>query len=177
MTKNLHGNVCFLGLGSNLNDPIKQLKKSIQHLNKLPQTTVIEISNFYRSKAWGVTEQNDFINTVVKINTALRPKLLLNKVKKIEYQLMQRQINKRWHSRVIDIDLLIWGNITMNRADLVLPHPWISERCFVIQPLLELKPKLPAYLLKQITKHQLKHSCLSQLTSVKKPQMAGLTFK
>ncbi len=169
-----HGDDCFLGLGSNSNDPINQLRTSIKHLNHLPRTQVVGVSNFYRSKAWGVTDQDDFINAVVKINTKLKPKLLLKEVKKIEYHLMQRQVSKRWHSRVIDIDLLICGTTTMNRADLILPHPWISERCFVIQPLLELNPKLPLNLLQQITKQPLTPPCSEQLFMIKKPKIAEI---
>lgn len=168
---------CYLGLGSNLNEPVNQIRTSIGHLNNLPRTAVIETSNFYRSKAWGVTDQNDFTNAVVKINTRLKPRQLLKEVKKIEYNLMQRQLNQRWHSRVIDIDLLIYGTTSLNRNDLILPHPWISERCFVIQPLLELKPHLPKHLLQQLTKHLINHSCSDQLILIKKPEFARIKPK
>ena len=173
MTSTSLGIDCYLGLGSNLNNPINQLNTGIQHLNKLRQTQVIGISNFYRSEPWGVIDQNDFVNAVVKINTRLKPKQLLKEVEKIEYRLMQRQNSARWHSRVIDIDLLLCGHETMNRDDLKLPHPWISERCFVIQPLSELKPILPTDLTRKITHHRKNHQCSSQLIKINKPKITG----
>ncbi|TDR22793.1 2-amino-4-hydroxy-6-hydroxymethyldihydropteridine diphosphokinase [Marinicella litoralis] len=168
------GHDCFLGLGSNLKNPVAQIRTSIEHLHHLPCTQIIKVSNFYRSKAWGVTEQNDFINAAVKINTTLKPLALLKKVKTIEYRLMQRQLTQRWHSRVIDIDLLIYGTSVINRAELAIPHPWISERCFVIEPLLELKPQMPVDLIQKITQHRKNHQCADHLIKTHKPEISCL---
>ncbi|MCB1582712.1 MAG: 2-amino-4-hydroxy-6-hydroxymethyldihydropteridine diphosphokinase [Marinicella sp.] len=163
-------NIAYLGLGSNLNQPLKQISSSLQHLNNLPNTQITALANFYQSKPWGVEDQPDFINTAIKIETALKPLALLKAIKIIEYRLMRRQINQRWFSRVIDIDILLWNQITFNRENLKIPHPWIADRCFVIQPLAELAPTLPAALQQLITKHQKKHPCLSTLKPLKTPE-------
>ncbi len=165
---------CYLGLGSNLNQPVKQIRTCIKHLAQLPNTQVIATSNLYRSKAWGVTEQNDFVNAVVKVQTSLTPMLLLKLIKTIEYRLMRRQANLRWHSRVIDIDILLYDHSNVQRKELTVPHPWISERCFVIKPLLELKPKLPATLFKKLEQHSNNHQCTDQLIKIKHPNTMNL---
>ncbi len=142
---------CYLGLGSNLNNPIKQLNTAIIHIDNLPHTEFIQSATWYQSKAWGVTDQNDFINTVIEIQTCLTPLALLKAVKTIEYRLMQRQATIKWHARTIDIDILLYGKISLNRKQLIIPHPLIAERSFVVQPLLQLKPNLPINLKKQLS--------------------------
>jgi 2-amino-4-hydroxy-6-hydroxymethyldihydropteridine diphosphokinase len=160
---------CYLALGSNLNHPIQQIKKCLQHLNRLPKTSVVALANLYQSKPWGVENQPDFINTVVKIKTSIKPMALLKAVKTIEYRLMQRKANHRWHSRVIDIDLLLWDNLVLNRDTLTIPHPLISARCFVVQPLMELSPDLPVNLKTQLLTHQKKHHCVESMKLIKTP--------
>ena len=142
--------IYHLGLGSNLNNPLRQLHRAINHLNRLPDSAVIQCSQFYRSAPWGVTDQPDFINAAVTLQSRLTPMMLLKHIKIIEYRLMGRQPNARWHSRVIDIDLLLHDDHSLNRTGLQVPHPLITERSFVIRPLLELKPKLPAPLKRQL---------------------------
>lgn len=150
MPRTNNANSCFLGLGSNLDDPIKQLLIAIKHISCLPQTDYIQSATWYQSKPWGVSEQNDFINTVVEIQTSLTPLNLLKAIKVVEYRLMQRQINKKWHARKIDIDILLYGKLRMHREQLIIPHPLIAERAFVHFPLLELKPFLPFSLKKKL---------------------------
>ena len=133
-----NANSCFLGLGSNLNNPSKQLKVAIKHINNLTNTRIIKLAPWYQSKAWGVTEQHDFVNTVIEIQTKLTPLALLKAIKNIEYRLMHRQSNKKWHARVIDIDILLFGNQKINRKQLTIPHPWIADRPFVWIPLFKL---------------------------------------
>ena len=166
----LSANTVYLGIGSNLNQPIKQISRSLQHLTNLPETRITALANLYQSKPWGVEEQPDFINTAIKIETALKPLALLKAIKIIEYRLMQRQINQRWYTRVIDIDILLWNQIPFHRKNLQIPHPWIADRCFVIQPLTELAPALPVSLQQLINKHQQKHHCLSTLKQLKTPE-------
>lgn len=145
---------CFLGLGSNLDDPIKQLKTAIKHLGRLRHTCYIQSASWYQTKAWGVTAQNDFTNTVVEIRTGLTPMALLKAIKVIEYRLMNRQPNKKWHARKIDIDILIYGRHRVNRKQLIIPHPLISERLFVSKPLLQLRPDMPFALKQQLLNSQ-----------------------
>ncbi len=161
--------LAYLGLGSNLNNPLRQIGRCINHLSHLPNTQVIQLANLYQSTPWGVENQPNFINTVVCIETSLTPLVLLKAVKTIEYRLMQRQVNQRWHSRVIDIDLLLMDGIVLNRKELIIPHPWIAERCFVIQPLLELSPRLPVKLQQQLTHFLKEHRCSETITPIKTP--------
>jgi len=145
----------YLGLGSNQDHPQKQLTKAIHHISRLPGTDIITFSPRYRTRAWGVTDQADFINTVLVINTSEKPLGLLNKIKKIEYRLMGRQKNLRWHQRCIDIDILYYVNKPYHRRQLQLPHPLIPERCFVLRPLMDTKPiKLPISIKRVITRHK-----------------------
>jgi 2-amino-4-hydroxy-6-hydroxymethyldihydropteridine diphosphokinase len=153
MPKSSNSTNCFLGLGSNLNTPKKQLNIAIKHIGKLPQTRYIQSANWYLSKAWGVTDQNDFINTVIEIQTSLTPLALLKAIKIIEYRLMQRQVNKKWHARKIDIDILLYGRQRICRRELTIPHPLIAERIFVSEPLLQMKPYLPVSLKQQLKKN------------------------
>ncbi len=146
----IHTKNCFLGLGSNLKNPTKQLKVAIKHINNLPRTKIIKLAPWYQSKAWGVTDQHDFINTVIEIRTLLTPMALLKAIKTIEYRLMHRQFNQRWHARVIDIDILLVGRQLINRKELTIPHPWIAQRPFVWLPLLKLKANLPLSLRKKL---------------------------
>lgn len=159
---------CYLALGSNLNEPLQQIRICLQRLNCLPHTYITGLANLYQSKPWGIEDQPDFINTVVKINTSIKPLALLKAVKIIEYRLMQRQVNQRWHSRVIDIDLLLWDTQVMNRDNLTLPHPFIAARCFVLRPLLELSPDLPIKLKQQIN-HQIKPCVNEPMTLIRTP--------
>ena len=163
MPKPNNSNRCFLGLGSNLNNPIKQLKVAIRHISHLPQTQYIQSANWFQSKAWGVTEQNDFVNTVIEIHTSLSPMALLKAIKIIEYRLMQRQVNKKWHARKIDIDILLYGRQRLSRQQLTIPHPFIAERSFVREPLLQLKPFLPISLRQQLINNLKSHTVESNL--------------
>jgi len=110
-----------------------------------------------------VIEQNDFVNTVIEINTSLTPLALLKAIKIIEYRLMQRQINKKWHARKIDIDILLYAQQKIHRKQLIIPHPFIAERPFVWKPLLQLKPFLPASLKQKLQHDFEKNSTESKL--------------
>jgi 2-amino-4-hydroxy-6-hydroxymethyldihydropteridine diphosphokinase len=159
--------IYHLGLGSNLNNPLRQLHRAINHLNRLPDSAVIQCSQFYHSAPWGVTDQPDFINAAVTLQSRLTPMMLLKHIKIIEYRLMGRQPNARWHSRVIDIDLLLHEDHSMKRSVLHIPHPLITERCFVIRPLCELRPKMPAYLRQQLMNHP--KGCCAELRPIHHP--------
>ena len=142
----------YLGLGSNLKQPHRQLSLACHHINRIPDTRLIQFAPRYQTKAWGVTDQADFINTVVAINTRLTPLALLKHIKTIEYRLMGRTVNQRWHSRCIDIDILYYAGKPFKRPQLRLPHPFIAARCFVLRPLFDLYPiDLPLTVRKAIT--------------------------
>ncbi|MBU29138.1 MAG: 2-amino-4-hydroxy-6-hydroxymethyldihydropteridine diphosphokinase [Gammaproteobacteria bacterium] len=125
----------FLGLGSNLDKPIRQIYRAIGSLGEFVDS--IERANLYRSNPLGPQDQPDFINTVIKGRTSLTPEDLLGFVKRIErYQ--QRVETIRWGPRTIDIDILYFGNLNFNSSSLKIPHPEILKRSFVAIPLLDL---------------------------------------
>lgn len=133
----------YLGLGSNLSNPKSQIEIACQHLSNHPAITILKQAPLYQTPAWGVTEQPDFINSALSITTQLTATELLEVAKDIEYHKMGRQANKRWHQRLIDIDILLYGQQTICQKGLTIPHPHIAERWFVILPLMTLNPELP----------------------------------
>ena len=147
------------------------------HISKLPETRYIQSASWFQSKAWGVTEQNDFINTVIEIRTSLTPLALLKAIKVIEYRLMQRQANKKWHARIIDIDILLYGRQKLHRKQLVIPHPLIAKRSFVWQPLLQLKPYLPIFLQQKLKCGLKNHNIDSELKLIQAQNPLNSRYK
>lgn len=131
----------FVALGSNLDEPARQLGVAIEALACLPATRVLDVSGFYRTAPWGDADQPDFVNAVVLLETALAPLPLLDALLAIELE-MGRVRTRRYGPRVIDLDLLTHGDTEMDDPRLVLPHPRMHERAFVMWPLAELAPDL-----------------------------------
>jgi 2-amino-4-hydroxy-6-hydroxymethyldihydropteridine diphosphokinase len=132
----------WLGLGANLQQPERQLKLALENLGKAKDISVLEVSSFYRSKPWGDEQQDDFINAVTLIETSLEPLALLHLLQSIENDMGRYRDGRRWGPRVIDIDLLLYGQQSIQSPELKVPHPHMHERAFVLQPLLELDPGL-----------------------------------
>jgi len=130
----------FIGLGSNLNDPLSQLKKAIEYLKQHEMLNVINISNFYSSPPMGPQDQPDFINAVVEIATSLSAEQLLDELQKIEHQ-QGRERKQHWGARTLDLDILLYGSEVINTERLIVPHRGISERNFVLYPLNDLVEK------------------------------------
>jgi len=131
---------CYLGLGSNLRAPKRQLHQGIEALRKLPKTTIVQISKGYSSKPLGVRAQPNYCNMVIAIQTLLPPRRLLRHCQLIENK-QQRTRKKHWGARTLDIDIVLYGNKIIQRHDLVIPHPHMLTRDFVIMPLLEIEPQ------------------------------------
>lgn len=129
-------NICYLGLGSNQKSPERQLRRAIRSIRALNSTSLTKVSRFHWTKAWGLQGQQDFCNAVVEISTTLAPLQLLRACQHIEKQ-QGRVRKKRWGPRVIDIDILTYGNKTIRINNLTIPHPYIASRDFVLQPLSE----------------------------------------
>jgi 2-amino-4-hydroxy-6-hydroxymethyldihydropteridine diphosphokinase len=132
-------NVCYLGLGSNQNAPKRQIRRAIQSIGALNSTVVKEVSSFYQTKAWGLQGQQDFCNVVIKVTTRLPPFQLLKACQKIETG-QGRVRKKRWGPRVIDIDILFYDKQKIQSRKLIVPHPYIQVRDFVLIPLREINP-------------------------------------
>ena len=127
----------YLGIGTNIGDRMQNLQDSIDALNLLPLTTVTDVSNIYETDPVGYDNQDDFLNIVVEVETELNPDNLLGAALGIEAGLGRIRTIKNGH-RIIDIDLLLYENETSNTKTLVLPHPRMMERNFVLKPLLDL---------------------------------------
>lgn len=131
----------YIGLGSNLSNPIEQLQKALNSIDALPSTQLLQSSSFYGSKPLGPQDQPDFVNAVCKIQTDLSAKELLHCLQKIELQ--QGRIKKRhWGERLIDLDVLLFGDEVIFTEELTVPHSQIALRDFVLIPLVEIAPGL-----------------------------------
>ena len=137
----------FLGLGSNIGNRYQNLKKGIHHLNNHPHIWVTAQSHVYQSPAMYQTDQNDFYNMVVEIDTNLIPIDLLIEIKKIEIKAGRIPESKKNMPRILDIDILAIGDLQIKTASLEIPHPGISERKFVLKPWNDIAPEftLPDY--------------------------------
>ena len=134
--------IAYLGLGTNMGDRDAQLDDALAALARIPATQVLRESPIYESKPWGKTDQPDFLNMVVEIETQLEPHTLHRHLKKIESDLGREEEGEKWGPRPIDIDLLLYGTRTLMTASLVVPHPRMWERHFVLRPLADLAPNL-----------------------------------
>jgi 2-amino-4-hydroxy-6-hydroxymethyldihydropteridine diphosphokinase len=132
----------FVGIGSNLNEPIQQIKDALELLDDLPGCHVTRRSSVYRSAPFGPVEQPDFMNAVAELATAVPAEFLLACLQEIERALGREPGGERWGPRAIDLDLLVYGDESIDLPDLQVPHPGITERNFVLLPLREIAPQL-----------------------------------
>ena len=134
----------YIGLGSNLEQPEKQISRALSSLKKLPDSCYVADSGLFKSKAMlleGGVAQDDYYNAVVLLETSLEPLDLLDCLQMIEND-QARERSYRWAPRTIDLDILMFGQIVMESKRLQLPHPGMTEREFVLYPLLRLYEKL-----------------------------------
>lgn len=127
----------YLGIGTNIGDRMENLQDALDALNLLPMTTVTDVSNIYETDPVGYDNQDDFLNIVVEVETELNADNLLGAALGIESGLGRVRIIKNG-PRIIDIDLLLFGNEIKDTKTLILPHPRMTERNFVLKPLLDL---------------------------------------
>lgn len=132
---------CYIGLGSNLENPLQQLQNAISHLRAQSTISELQTSALYRSKAVGPGEQNDYLNAVALFKTTLDAHALLSLLQAIETKQGRVRL-ERWGARTLDLDMLLYGDQCINTATLTVPHPRMKERNFVLQPLLDLNPTL-----------------------------------
>ncbi len=132
---------CYLGLGSNLGDKLKFITKAIDQISKLKNVRITRTSSMIVTAPYGKTDQPDFINCVIELDTDLLPEELLKKCLYIENQL-GRIRKEKWGPRTIDIDMLFYEGEIINTELLVLPHPQLHKREFVLTSLNELCPDL-----------------------------------
>jgi len=133
--------LAYIALGSNLQNPLEQVKRAISSLAALPNTQLIAQSKLYRTKPVGKLDQPDFINAVVALQVKCSAQELLRHCQAIEKD-QGRVRPERWGPRTLDVDILLFGDEMINGADLMVPHPRMRERAFVLVPLADIAPNL-----------------------------------
>jgi 2-amino-4-hydroxy-6-hydroxymethyldihydropteridine diphosphokinase len=132
----------YIGLGSNLAEPVAQVRAGMDSLASLPQTQVEARSSFYASAPVGITAQPDFVNAACRVRTGLSARTLMQALLDIEKQQGRVRGDVKGGPRTLDLDLLLYGAEILNESDLVVPHPRLHERAFVLHPLCELDAQL-----------------------------------
>jgi 2-amino-4-hydroxy-6-hydroxymethyldihydropteridine diphosphokinase len=133
----------FVGLGGNLGNAEATLVDALMALDMIPQTTMRRHSKLYRTPAWGMTEQPDFVNAAAELQTRLSPRVLLDRLLAIEERFGRvRSEGEKWGPRRLDLDLLAYGEESLDEPGLHLPHPHLHERAFVLVPLAEIAADL-----------------------------------
>jgi 2-amino-4-hydroxy-6-hydroxymethyldihydropteridine diphosphokinase len=135
----------YIGLGSNLGNSVKNVEEAVRQITRFAH--ILAVSGLYKTKPWGVTEQPDFVNAVVSIETALTAEELLSELLAIEKSMGRERITK-WGPREIDLDILTFGDRKFDIAKLTIPHAHMFERAFVLVPLAEIDRKFEAALQK-----------------------------
>jgi 2-amino-4-hydroxy-6-hydroxymethyldihydropteridine diphosphokinase len=133
---------CYVGLGSNLDGPILQVRRGLTALATLPDTEVVQPSSLYRSPPMGPPGQPDYVNAVCALATRLPAPRLFAHLQDIEDRHGRVRGPVRWGPRILDLDLLLYGDAELSGPDLTVPHPGLAERAFVLYPLLEIAPDL-----------------------------------
>ncbi|HEY7239785.1 MAG TPA: 2-amino-4-hydroxy-6-hydroxymethyldihydropteridine diphosphokinase [Burkholderiales bacterium] len=131
--------VAFVGLGANLGEPQRQVREAFRELDAIPHTRLVRTSSLYRSEPLGYAAQPGFVNAVAQIETGLSAERLLAELQAIEAA-HGRTRSFANAPRTLDLDLLLFGNAVLDTGKLVLPHPRMHERAFVLIPLVEIAP-------------------------------------
>ena len=137
--------ISYLALGSNLGNKEENIQKAVKAISCISE--IKSCSSIYETEPWGFTDKNFFFNMALCINTELEAFSLLNEIIKIELLLGREREKKQWVARIIDIDILFYDNQIINQPNLIIPHPQLINRQFVLKPLLEIAPEFvhPVY--------------------------------
>lgn len=131
----------YIGLGSNLDGPRQHVEQALVALKRLPVTQLLAASFCYASKPVGPQDQPDFVNAVAWVSTRLSPLALLDQLQALEQQHRRRRL-RRWGPRTLDLDLLLFDDLSLDLPRLKLPHPAMQARAFVLSPLADIAPEL-----------------------------------
>ncbi|MGZ5889505.1 MAG: 2-amino-4-hydroxy-6-hydroxymethyldihydropteridine diphosphokinase [Hyphomicrobium sp.] len=132
---------CIIALGSNLGDKTRNIDRAIELLTEPGDIRLVARSRNFATDPWGKLDQDWFVNACIAVKTNLAPRDLLRRCKDIERR-MGRVATEKWGPRIIDLDLLIYRDSVLDEPDLVLPHPHIADRAFVLAPLMDIAPDL-----------------------------------
>jgi len=134
--------VAFIGIGSNVGERRDFVRRAVTALGDDHDVEIVATSSLYETTPVGGPPQRSFVNLVAKIDTSLEPRALLELCKAIEARLGRQPNEMRWGPRVADLDVLLFGDEKVNESDLEIPHPRMSQRKFVLIPLLEIDPEI-----------------------------------
>ena len=134
--------IAYIGLGSNLAEPIAQIKAARTAIAAISGVQELAFSSLYHSLPMGPQDQPDYVNAVMSIATALLPIDLLRSLQAIENTQGRTRKGERWGARTLDLDILIYDDQLIELPDLTIPHPGLAQRSFVLYPLFEISPKL-----------------------------------
>jgi 2-amino-4-hydroxy-6-hydroxymethyldihydropteridine diphosphokinase len=143
-----HRVIAYVGLGSNLDDPVGQVTTALLELGRLHSTRCVRHSSLYRTRPLGPQDQPDYINAVAQLETGLAPEPLLDALQGLELRHRRVRQGPRWGPRTLDLDLLLYDQQRVASERLVVPHPEMTRRAFVLLPLAEVAPEgleIPGY--------------------------------
>lgn len=129
----------FLGLGGNLGDPVQAMGAALRAIDADADTRIVSVSSVYRTPPWGKIDQPDFLNCAAEIATTRGPHSLLELCLSTE-QALKRVRRERWGPRIVDLDVLVYGDAAISEPGLAIPHPRMLDRAFVMVPLTEIAP-------------------------------------
>lgn len=131
----------FLSIGSNMGDKRENLLMAVRNIGLIEDTEVVKVSTILETAPFGVVDQDDFLNACLEISTLLTPQELLKELLAIEEKMGRVRV-KKWGPRIIDIDILLFDKEIIEADNLAVPHPWMCERSFVLDPLCEIAPNV-----------------------------------
>jgi 2-amino-4-hydroxy-6-hydroxymethyldihydropteridine diphosphokinase len=132
----------YIGLGSNLGNPVVRVAGAFDALGQIPRSRLAARSRLYLSRPFGGRLQPDYVNAVASLDTLLEPLPLLLELQRIEREFGRRRSGDRWEARTLDLDVLVYGDAVIHSTFLSVPHPGLAERDFVLHPLAALAPDL-----------------------------------
>ena len=134
-------NIAYIGLGSNKGDKLKYLKKAVLKINEVENDRIVKTSSVYETRPFGIKEQENFFNAVIKLSTGKNFLELFDNLKSIEKEI-GRKDSVRWGPREIDLDLLIFNDLIYSDEKVTIPHKGLADRDFVLTPLCEIEGQL-----------------------------------
>nr|WP_208091911.1 2-amino-4-hydroxy-6-hydroxymethyldihydropteridine diphosphokinase [Cronobacter turicensis] len=134
--------MAFIALGSNLAEPLSQVNNALAALARIPHSRIVATSSFYRTPPLGPQDQPDYLNAAVALETTLAAEALLDNTQRIELEQGRVRKAERWGPRTLDLDIMLFGDATINTERLTVPHYDMKNRAFMLLPLSEIAPAL-----------------------------------